>query len=148
MNMKLTPKQLHFCQCIANGMSQADAYKESFNVGSNTKLNTIYSEASKLANNPKISKRIDYLINLKEKALVASSVSVRERVLKKLEHFMDNAQPSDSMKIRSAELLGKSVGLFKEVIQDERSSELSSDQLIEELEVMLNEIASQDSTKH
>jgi hypothetical protein len=61
---------------------------------------------------------------------------------------MDNAQPSDSMKVRSAELLGKSVGLFKEVIQDERSSELSSDQLIEELEVMLNEIASQDSTKH
>jgi len=47
--------------------------------------------------------------------VVASSLSDRERVLDKLRYFMDHAEPSDGSKIRAAELLGKSVGLFKEV---------------------------------
>jgi hypothetical protein len=61
---------------------------------------------------------------------------------------MENAQPNDSMKIRSAELLGKSVGLFKEVIQDERNTELNSDELIEQLESKLAEILEPTETKH
>lgn len=42
------------------------------------------------------------------------------RVLTKLREFMETAQPSDSAKIRAAELLGKSIGLFKDVTVTEK----------------------------
>jgi hypothetical protein len=148
MSEKLTPKQLHFARCIASGMSQSDAYKEAFDVSKNTKSETVWVEASKLANSEKVARRIEYLISMKEKAIAQNAVSLRSKVLEKLEHFMENAQPNDSMKIRSAELLGKSVGLFKEVIQDERNTELNSDELIEQLESKLAEILEPTETKH
>lgn len=148
MSEKLTPKQLHFARCIASGMSQSDAYKEAFDVSKNTKSETVWVEASKLANSEKIARRIEYLIAMKEKAIAQNAVSLRSKVLEKLEHFMENAQPNDSMKIRSAELLGKSVGLFKEVIQDERNTELNSEELIEQLESKLAEILEPSETKH
>jgi hypothetical protein len=148
MSEKLTPKQLHFARCVASGMSQSDAYKEAFDVSKNTKSETVWVEASKLANSKKVARRIEYLVAMKEKAIAQNAVSLRGKVLEKLEHFMENAQPNDNMKIRSAELLGKSVGLFKEVIQDERNAELNSDELIEQLESKLAEILEPSETKH
>jgi hypothetical protein len=38
-------------------------------------------------------------------------------VLEKLRSWIDNAEPTDSNKLRAAELLGKSVGMFREVTE-------------------------------
>jgi len=66
---------------------------------------------------PKIATRVEALQRVKDRAVVASILSDRERVLEQLRHFMDHAVPSDSVKLRACEMLGKSVGLFKEVIE-------------------------------
>lgn len=76
--MALTPKQEAFAQCIANGMSQADAYRTAFEVGEDTKATTIYPEASKLMDNPNIATRVQGLKDkLAEMALWKRLDSVR-----------------------------------------------------------------------
>ena len=103
---------------------------------------SIHREASLLMANPKITQRCETLQRQKDRAVIAASLSVRERVLDKLLHFMDHAVPSDGSKIRAAELLGKSIGLFKDVqVQEEpqRSSEELTAELKERLSALLSD---------
>tara|TARA_R110000765_G_scaffold73937_2_gene144814 strand:- start:148 stop:465 length:318 start_codon:yes stop_codon:yes gene_type:complete len=84
----------------------------------------------------KISARVKHLIGLRESAVVASAVSDRERVLSKLRDWMDSAEPADTVKLRAAELLGRSANLFTTDINvnDQRKS---SEGLAAEIEAML-----------
>ena len=109
---KLTPKQLHFARCIASGMTQSDGYREAYAVRPLTTQESIHSSASRLMADVKVSARVRHLIGLREQAVVASAVTDRERVLSKLRGWMDNAEPTDSVRLRAAELLGKSANLF------------------------------------
>lgn len=129
----LTPKQLHYCRCRASGTNMTDSYKEAYST-SNMSSKTINEAACRLDKDSRITARIEYLIHLKEQALIRSSTSLKQKVLLKLEHFMDNATTADTAKLRAAELLGKSVGLFKDVIEDNRDKDLSSDELTKLLE--------------
>jgi phage terminase small subunit len=56
--MALTPKQEAFAQAVASGKSQADAYREAFNVKPNTKPETVWENASKLMADTKVSTRV------------------------------------------------------------------------------------------
>ncbi len=68
------------------------------------------------------------------------SVRDRERVLTKLRDLIDNAQgtTAEAIMLRACDLLGKSVGLYKDVI--EIPVQKSSAELIENLEQMLSEM--------
>lgn len=78
---KLTAKQEKFAQCIADGMNQADAYKEAFDVGSNTSPNTIYKRAHEVVNMGKVAGRINELRGkLADKALWTREMSVKALV--------------------------------------------------------------------
>ena len=117
----LTPKQMHFCRCVAAGMSQASAYREAFDVTADGKSATHREAASRLMARADIKARVDALIAQRERSILASSLSDRERVLSKLRHWTDTAEQGDSNKIRAAELLGKSVGLFRDVVETSES---------------------------
>jgi hypothetical protein len=125
----LTGKQRHFAQCVAAGMTQSDAYREAYNVGEKTKHATIHVKASALMATDKIRARVDALISMRDKAFIRSSTDMKTKVLKQLEDFMASADPSDNVRLRATELLGKSVGLFKEVIEDSRTVVRTSDEL-------------------
>ena len=112
----LTPKQQHFCRAVVSGCTMSDAYREAYNTG-NMKPGSIHREASLLMSNPMVSQRVQRLQRQRDRAVVASSLTDRERVLEKLRHFMDHAEPGDGAKVRATELLGKSVGLFKDVVE-------------------------------
>ena len=75
--------------------------------------------------------------------MLASALSDREQVLSKLRHWMDHAEAGDSNRIRSAELLGKTSGLFRDVV--ETSESRSSDDLLAELEAMIEASADDQS---
>ncbi len=135
----LTTKQLHFCRCRASGMNMTDSYREAYSADKMSNK-TVNEAACRLDKDSRITARIDHLIHLKEQALIRSSLSLKEKVLSKLEHFMDNASNADSSKIRAAELLGKSLGMFKEVIEDGRDKDLSSEELTKLLEDKLSKI--------
>lgn len=85
--MGLTPKQEKFIQNIIAGMSQREAYKNSYNA-ENMKDETIDSEASILFNDQKVSKRYQELIEeLQDKAIM----SAKER-MKWLTEVINNEQ--------------------------------------------------------
>lgn len=140
----LTGKQLHFSRCLAQGMSKTEAYIEAYSTD-NMARSTINEAACRLSQDSRITARVQQLILLKEKALIRSTVGLKDQVLTKLVGFMDNATPQDSAKLRAAELLGKSIGLFKDVIEDNRNADLTAEQLTTLLHEKLSKIAEQDS---
>ena len=135
----LTAKQMHCARCVASGMPQAEAYREAYDVTAEGKTATHREAASRLMARADIKARVDALIAQRERSILASSLSDRERVLSKLRQWTENAQPTDGNKIRAAELLGKSVGLFRDVI--ETSESRTSEELLAELETMLESVA-------
>lgn len=72
--MKLTPKQERFCQCIADGMSQADAYRNAFDVKPTTKPETTQANASRLMADSMVSARVKELRDM----LTAKAIWTRE----------------------------------------------------------------------
>ena len=136
---KLTPKQAHFARCVASGMSQAAAYREAYDVQEGSLSKTQQEAASRLMRQGKVRARVDALIRQRERGMISKTISDRERVLVKLRDFMESATPQDSAKIRAAELLGKSVGLFKDVVVQEEPQK-SAEELKGELEERLREL--------
>lgn len=82
--MALTSKQENFAQCVASGMSQADAYRSAFDVKPTTKPESVQVSASQLMSNPNISLRVRELKEqVAEKALWTrlDSVKALERAI-------------------------------------------------------------------
>ncbi len=75
----MSPKQEHFAQCIADGMTQADAYRTAFDA-ENMKPETIHKRASELMTNGEVAGRV---AELKEK-LVTKALWTREMSVKAL----------------------------------------------------------------
>ena len=56
---KLTAKQEHFCQMVAQGETLTEAYRQAYDVKEGTKPSTVWANASKLATeNTKVAQRI------------------------------------------------------------------------------------------
>tara|TARA_B100001094_G_scaffold332269_1_gene403625 strand:- start:82 stop:378 length:297 start_codon:yes stop_codon:yes gene_type:complete len=79
---------------------------------------------------------VQRLIAQKERATQASALSDKTRVLSRLRDWMDGSD-STSNQLRAAELLGKSVGLFKDVV--ETTDSRTSEELLAELDAMLEQ---------
>lgn len=76
--MALTPKQEKFAQCVADGMTQADAYRTAFDVSPTTKNKTCWDNASKLMTDTAVSQRVAELREqLSAKALWTREMSVQ-----------------------------------------------------------------------
>ena len=87
----MSPKQEHFAQCIADGMTQADAYRTAYDA-SNMKDTSIHVNASKLLADAKVAQRV---AELKEK-LVTKALWTREMSVKALVSAYKVAQGSNS----------------------------------------------------
>lgn len=76
----MSPKQEHFAQCIADGMTQADAYRTAYDA-SNMKDSSIHVNASKLLADAKVAQRVAELkAKLSAKALWTREMSVQALV--------------------------------------------------------------------
>lgn len=79
-HVNLTAKQEAFCQGIADGLGQADAYRAAYDA-EGMKDNTIYPLASKLMKNSKVAARIAELReSVQEKQLWSREMSVKALV--------------------------------------------------------------------
>ena len=135
----LTDKQRLFAHTLANGKhSISDAYRECYSAGNMTGA-TVRVEASRLAANPHVSLMVERLRGEMAVAERAMALSDRDRVLEKLRTWMDHADATDGNKLRAAELLGKSVGLFKDVTIS-TDSERSSNEVAAEIERKLENL--------
>lgn len=79
-HVKLTAKQEAFCQGIADGLGQAEAYRAAYDA-EGMKDNTVYPLASKLMKNSKVTARIAELRSeVQEKQLWSREMSVKALV--------------------------------------------------------------------
>ena len=141
----LTPKQRAFVEGIVKGKlgSHIDVYMSVYDVA-RTKTGGIpkhaYVDCSKLMSNPKVSLAISNGLQRKEHSLVASAHRTRSYVIEQLYRESKSAE-SDAARIRSLELLGKSVSLFSDVVEtkESRSSDLIESEIEERLSQLLIE---------
>ena len=108
---KLTPKQLHFARCVASGQTQADAYREAYNPRDSTTSASIHTLASRVATKVEVRARVEALVAARERAVAASAVTDRQKVTEHLRDALAGGE-TDQFRLRAAELLGKSAGLF------------------------------------
>ena len=78
--MGLTPKQEAFAAGVANGLSQAEAYRQAFPRSLKWKDETVWQHASRLAADSKVRARVQFL---QEKAAEANQVTT-ERIVAEL----------------------------------------------------------------
>ena len=113
----LTPKQDKFARCVAEGMTQADAYRTAYNV-ENMKDNTIHNEAYKLMTSQEITMRIKELRNeIDDEAIM----SARERAIK-LSEMARCGDPDTSLK--AMEMLNKMTGRYTQKVEASVSQEV------------------------
>ncbi len=108
---KLTPKQGHFARCVASGQTQADAYREAYDPSGSTTAKSIHTLASRVAAKAEVRSRIEALLAARERAVVASAVTDRQKVTQHLRDALAGGE-TDPLRLRAAELLGRSAGLF------------------------------------
>jgi len=73
----LTPKQELFAQKIAEGMSQADAYRSAYSC-KNMSDNAIYREASLLVENPKVAQRLKEIRDINARPSIMTAQKRKE----------------------------------------------------------------------
>jgi organic radical activating enzyme len=126
----LTPKQRAFVREIVRGKlgSYKEAYAAAYDV-TLTKAGKIPKwvevEASKLASRTKVALSIKAGIERKEHAVTASALRTKNYVVERLYRESQDSE-SDASRVRALELLGKSVSLFADVVE-ERSARDSAD---------------------
>ena len=136
----LTSKQHLFATLVGSaGLSLSEAYRQAYSA-ENMK---VAKEASRVAAHPHVSPLIAQYAE-RRKAITHSQalsqgLSDRDKVLTKLRHMMDHAEPQDSNKIRAAVEVGRSCGLFSDTV--EIKTERSSDDVLSQLQEKLNQLA-------
>lgn len=92
--MKLTPKQEAFAKAIAfEGMNNTEAYRSVYSTNSMSDK-TIWEEASKLANSPKVATRIKELAKEMDSPRIMTATKRRER----LTEFAESEDANTAMK--------------------------------------------------
>lgn len=133
----LTAKQESFAQHVAEGMTMSGAYRAAYNAEGMTDR-CVWTQASLLASNPKVSGRIKALDNgLKPKAQ-HDPAEAKAKVIQTLLSILQDAKAGTAHQLRAAELLGKwgEVGLFveqsvvrTETIEPEKALEALKDKI-------------------
>ena len=137
---KLTAKQQAFAKAVSGGMTLTSAYKQCYKA-ERMKLSSIHAEACLLAANPMVTVRIEELQARLERMTDSVALSDRDNVLGTLRTMMKESD-TDMARLRAAELLGKSIGLFKDVI--EQAPLRSADEIRRELRARLDMMSDDD----
>ena len=116
---KLTGKQERVSQLVAlEGLDQSEAYRQVYDVGPDTQPATVWSEASRLVADPKVSARIAELRATCQEQSIAS----RERIVEELAKvaFADRQEGPvrDADKTAALDKLAKVTGLYRETPED------------------------------
>ena len=136
----LTGKQEAFAKLVARGAVLSDAYRECYSADT-MKDSTVWSEACRLAQNPKVSARIKDI----QADLEADRRTIERRreewILKRLTEEADQADNASS-RIRALELLGKSltVSMFSDRIEQSDTTDRSASEIEKELTARLDRL--------
>ena len=131
----LTAKQEKFVQNIITGMTQADAYRNSYNAKKMTDKQ-IWEEASKLMAKPKVAQRVQ---ELRAEMANESIMTAKERlefltrVIKGEENDKDYAVADLNTKLKAVDIMNKMQGEYvQKVVADVTTYEDNLKKVVEE----------------
>jgi prophage DNA circulation protein len=143
----LTLKQRAFVNEIVKGKlgSYKEAYAKVYDV-TLTKAGKVPKwvevEASKLVANPKIALSLHKAIERREQSVTASALRTRNYVIERL-YKESKESESDASRVRSLELLGKTVAMFSDVLEERTSRD--SEEIERDIEAKLEQLLSESS---
>jgi len=137
MSEKLTGKQRRFCELIAEGKTQADAYREAYD--STGTSQTVRNSASKLMQKDYIKSTVNELIKRKADINLARTVSSQELVTRTLRDHITGTISLEPTQVQSLSILAKVSGMYVNKIED--VTERSSIDIESELKRKLSELA-------
>ena len=137
MSDKLTGKQRRFCELVAAGKTQADAYREAYN--STGTSQTVRNSASKLMKQEYIKSTVDGLIKRKSDLNMARTVSSQELVTRTLRDHIPGTISLETTQVQSLSILAKISGMYVNKIED--VTERSSNDIEADLKRKLSELA-------
>lgn len=113
----LTVKQEAFCKAIVQGMSHADAYRSAFDVGPNTKDNTVHVMACKLAKQAKVQDRLHALRAAAVERASYVDLRTSDRLLKNLWALAESEKTKDAARVSALQLIAKMSGLLVDKVE-------------------------------
>ena len=135
---RLTAKQEAFAQQVAGGAILSDAYRECY-AAENMADRTVWTEACRLASNPKVATRIKAIQTDRESDQRMVRLRREEYVLKRLQQEAEQAE-TDGARVRSLELLGRTISMFADRVEVEQDESKSAAELERDLEKRLRDL--------
>lgn len=126
----MTSSMMEFAKALIEGKTQLEAYRQAYPNGNATER-TLKTAAWKLAQDPRVQKMLQEHWGQTVEALTDDAVAVKRYVIKSLLELSKEAKQEGS-KLKALELMGKTVGMFKQAPQEDEES-LSAEQLKLEL---------------
>lgn len=114
----LTEKQEAFAKCLSEGMTNAEAYRATYEAGGMA-ANTIYSESSKLAASPKITARVNELLGEKQRKNSMLSEKQNDRVWRNVWRLAEGENVPPSVQQAALALAAKMAGMLTEQVRVE-----------------------------
>ena len=135
---RLTAKQEAFAQQVAEGAILSDAYRDCYSAD-NMADRTVWTEACRLASNPKVATRIKAIQTERESDQRMIRLRREEYVLKRLQQEAEQAE-TDGARVRSLELLGRTISMFSDRVEIEQDESKSAAELERDLEKRLRDL--------
>jgi hypothetical protein len=117
----LTEKQERFTVLLSEGATNAEAYRQAYDTA-NMVPNTIYSEACKLAANPKITARLNAILEEKKGRNSMATLKASERVWKNVWRLAEGDNVPPSVQQAALALAAKMAGMLTEQVRVENVS--------------------------
>lgn len=114
----LTEKQEAFAKRLSEGMTNAEAYRATYDAGAMAP-NTIYSESSKLAASPKIAARVNELLAEKQRKNSMLSEKQGDRVWRNVWRLAEGENVPPSVQQAALALAAKMAGMLTEQVRVE-----------------------------
>lgn len=126
----LTPQQVAFAQGVIEGKSRRQAYRDAYPNAQGADA-TISASAARLARDPRIKRMIEEAWEETQEAL-ADDVQATRRYVGRALVALSRGAAQENTRLRALELLGKTVGMFKEQ-QAEQKQAVTAEDLRREL---------------
>jgi len=122
----LTAKQEAFAQEVAKGSTLADAYRKAYNT-EKMKPSSVWNNASQLMQRTQVAHRVEAIQQAMEQSSLHDTARLKRLVLERLHVEATNEDNSDASRVRSLELLGKTVAMFSDRVEQVETSRSASE---------------------
>lgn len=135
-NKRLTARMIHFVNLLVSGNDHITAYSTAYDCRGSTRA-TIIANANKLMKDARITMQLESVLEATKQNVVESDASARRYVMQQLFDKVNEAETSESGKLRALELIGKAVGMFTDRVEQVTET-INADELKKELESHLH----------